>query len=131
MREYDKKAEELLLEMARKEEQYNKRLFLAMYIICFMSVIALVAIVMLAQYFINDIILKNSICIIAVICSLISMFFALKLEVEAGYYECKKCHNKFVPTYKEVLMSTHIGTTRHLRCPKCNQKSWCKKVLSK
>jgi DNA-directed RNA polymerase subunit RPC12/RpoP len=59
------------------------------------------------------------------------MFYGLKLEVDAGYYECKKCHHKFVPTYKEVLLSTHMGTTRHLKCPNCNEKSWCKKVMNK
>jgi DNA-directed RNA polymerase subunit RPC12/RpoP len=58
-------------------------------------------------------------------------FYALKLEVDAGYYECAKCHHRFKPTYKEVLIASHMSTTRHLRCPKCNKKSWAKKVISK
>jgi L-rhamnose mutarotase len=48
-----------------------------------------------------------------------------------GYYECKNCHHKFVPTYKEALFVMHTPTKRHLKCPKCNKKSWNKKVLSK
>jgi transcriptional regulator with XRE-family HTH domain len=130
-KDYDKKTEELLIEMTKKEEINNKRLFVAMYVIEIMSVVALISIIMLAQYFIVDTILKNVVCIIATICCLLVAFYGLKLEVEAGYYECKKCHHRFIPTYKEVFFSTHMGTTRYLKCPNCNKKNWCKKVLSK
>jgi transcriptional regulator with XRE-family HTH domain/DNA-directed RNA polymerase subunit RPC12/RpoP len=131
MKEYDKRAEELLLEMAKKEEINNKKLFVAMYVIVIMSVLALVNIVCLAQYFVVNAVLKNTICVIATIVALATMYYGLKLEVDAGYYECKKCHHKFVPTYKEALLATHMGTTRHLKCPNCNEKSWCKKVMNK
>jgi transcriptional regulator with XRE-family HTH domain/DNA-directed RNA polymerase subunit RPC12/RpoP len=131
MKDYDKKTEGLLIEMAKKEELNNKRLMRAMYVIVIMSVVALVSIVCLAQYFVVNTVFKNTICVIATIVALATMYYGLKLEVDAGYYECKKCHHKFVPTYKEVLWSTHMGTTRHLKCPNCNEKSWCKKVLSK
>jgi transcriptional regulator with XRE-family HTH domain/DNA-directed RNA polymerase subunit RPC12/RpoP len=131
MKDYDKKTEGLLIEMAKKEELNNKRLMRAMYVIVIMSVVALVSIVCLAQYFVVNTVFKNTICVIATIVALATMYYGLKLEVDAGYYECKKCHHKFVPTYKEVLWSTHIGTTRHLKCPNCNEKSWCKKVMNK
>lgn len=131
MNNYNEIAEKTLLEMAKKEEIQNKRLLMAMYVIVIMSVVSLVSIITLAQYFIIDIRLKNIVCIISTIFSLAVMFYAFKLEVDVGYYECKNCHHKFVPTYKEALFSTHISTTRHLKCPKCNKRSWCKKVLSK
>jgi transcriptional regulator with XRE-family HTH domain/DNA-directed RNA polymerase subunit RPC12/RpoP len=131
MKDYDKKTEGLLIEMAKKEELNNKRLMRAMYVIVIMSVVALVSIVCLAQYFVVNTVFKNTICVIATIVALVTMYYGLKLEVDAGYYECKKCHHKFVPTYKEVLLSTHMGTTRHLKCPNCNEKSWCKKVMNK
>ena len=69
--------------------------------------------------------------VVSTIILLIGGFFALRLEVEAGYYECKKCHHKHKASYKEILRAIHFGTTRYLRCPKCNEKSWSKKVLSK
>ena len=56
---------------------------------------------------------------------------SLKFEVDAGYYECKNCHHKFVPIYKEVMFSINMGTTRHLRCPECKKRSWAKKVMAK
>jgi len=62
---------------------------------------------------------------------LIPCFYALKLEVSVGAYKCKECGCEIVPTYKEVMMAMHRGFTRHLMCPKCNKRTWCKKVLKK
>lgn len=131
MENYDKKTEELLLEMARKEESNNKKLMTAMYVIVIFSVVFLVSILELAAYFVTDNTIKIIMCVGATLISLALMFYALKLEVDAGYYECKNCHHKFTATYGKAFMAPHMGTTRHLKCPKCNEKNWCKKVLSK
>lgn len=56
-------------------------------------------------------------------------FAMLKIEQIVGYYECEKCHHKYVPKYGSVLLAMHIGRTRHMTCPKCHKKSWQKKVL--
>ena len=66
-----------------------------------------------------------------VILFLIPCFYALKLEVSVGAYKCKKCGHEIVPTYSEALNAMHMGTTRYLKCPKCNERSWCKKVWKK
>ena len=55
----------------------------------------------------------------------------LKIEQSAGYYECAKCHFKYIPTYKSVFFAMHNGRTRYMKCPQCGKKSWNKKVLSK
>ena len=60
---------------------------------------------------------------------LIPCFFALKLEVSVGAYKCKNCGHEIVPTYSEALWALHRGFTRHLKCPKCNKRTWCKKVI--
>ena len=67
--------------------------------------------------------------LILAIIFLIAGFIALKFELDAGYYECKNCHHKFIPTYKEVMFAMHMSTTRYLKCPKCNKRSWAKKVF--
>ncbi len=54
---------------------------------------------------------------------------AVKLEVSVGAYKCKKCGNEFIPTYHDAIWAMHRGTTRYLKCPNCNKKSWCKKIL--
>ena len=58
--------------------------------------------------------------------------YAFKLEINAGYYECRKCHHRYAPdSYWKVMFSTHLDTTRYLKCPKCGKRSWAKKVMNK
>ncbi|MBO5889166.1 MAG: DNA-binding protein, partial [Clostridia bacterium] len=61
----------------------------------------------------------------------IGFFFAVKIEQVAGYYECAECGYRYVPTYKAVNLSMHMGRTRYMTCPKCGKKSWQKKKISK
>ncbi len=127
---YNEKAEQLLLDMTNKEIRNNKRMLIARHIVTMVSVISLVTVIILAYCFIDNDILKTEVCIGATIFYLLVILYGLKLEVDAGFYECKNCHHKFAPTYIKVFMVGHIGTTRYLKCPKCHKKSWCKKVLS-
>lgn len=38
---------------------------------------------------------------------------------------------QYVPKYSQVYFAMHSGTTRYMKCPKCNKKSWQIKTLSK
>lgn len=58
-------------------------------------------------------------------------FVLLKIEQIAGYYKCRECGHKYVPSYLKVFYAMHIGRTRYMKCPKCNKRSWQKKVISK
>lgn len=78
-------------------------------------------------YFKNDLYLDIAITI-ATVLMIIYAFASLYFETYFGFYECKNCQEKFVPTFKEVFLSSHIGHTRHLRCPKCNEKTWARKI---
>ena len=62
---------------------------------------------------------------------LVGLFFALRIEQTAGYYECAKCHHRYVPSYKSVLMAPHMGRTRRMKCPQCQKRSWQKKTVTK
>ena len=55
---------------------------------------------------------------------------SLKIEQVAGYYECKECDNKYVPTYKAINSSLYMRRKRYMKCPRCNKRSWNKKVIS-
>ena len=63
--------------------------------------------------------------IISVILVFIAIFFAAKIDYETGVYECRKCGHIFRPTFKAYILGMHTLTTRHLKCPECNEKSWC------
>ena len=54
---------------------------------------------------------------------------AVKLERDAGYYECPHCHTRYVPTLKAVVFAPHLGRSRKMKCPYCGNKGYHKKVL--
>ena len=131
MKDYNKKTEELLIEMAKQEEIKNKKLLTSMWTILIVSVVFYIGIILLAVNTLEEGTLLGVIICISTIVLLIAAFIALKFEVDAGYYECKNCHHKYVPTYMQVLLAPHISTTRYLKCPECNKRSYSKKVMTK
>ena len=64
---------------------------------------------------------------VSVVLVLIAIFYAAKVDYETGVYECGKCGHKFKPTFKAYILGMHTLTTRHLKCPKCEEKSWCRR----
>lgn len=131
MENYNEKAESLLIQMADQEVKKNKSLILAMWTIITTCLISMLSILLFIINTIPKGTVQDIASIITVVLVLIPMFIALRLEVNAGYYECKKCHHRFVPSYNEALFAMHMVTTRHLKCPECGTRSWCKKVMSK
>ena len=131
MENSNEKNEQLLLDMAKELETKNKTIWSSMWAIMIVSITVLIAGIFIAAFLIPkgiwQLVTILGICIVF----LIPCFYALKLEVSVGAYKCKNCGHEIVPTYKEVLMAKHRGFTRHLMCPKCNKRTWCKKILKK
>ena len=128
---YNEKAEKALLEMVKKEELQNKKLMMYENVIGFGSTISFLIQVFVAVFFVKNTTAQILLFILAFAFLIVGVSFALKIEAETGYYECQKCHNKYVPKYSSVYFAMHLGTTRYMKCPKCNKKSWQKKVMSK
>ena len=61
----------------------------------------------------------------------VAIFYAAKVDYETGVYECRKCRYTFKPTFKAYILGVHTLTTRHLRCPECDEKSWCRRKMDK
>ena len=131
MENNNKKNEELLLEMAQELEKKNKTIWTTMWVIMIVSIIALLTAITVAALFIPEGPWQLVVILSAVVVFLIPCFYALKLEVSVGAYKCKNCGHEFTPTYKQALNAMHMGTTRYLKCPSCNQRTWCKKVLKR
>ena len=127
----NEKQEQLLLDMAKEVEQKNKIIWTSMWVIMGVSMTALLAGVFISAFLIPEGVLQLVTILGICILFLIPCFYALKLEVSVGAYKCKNCGHEIVPTYSEALWAMHRGTTRYLKCPKCNKKTWCKKVLKK
>ena len=123
--------DKLLLDMAKELEFKNKTIWTCMWVIMGVSVVALLAGIFLTAFFIPEGVWQLVAIISLCVVFLVPCFYALKLEVSIGAYKCKNCGYEIVPTYSQALWAMHRGTTRYLKCPKCNKRSWCKKVLKK
>lgn len=131
MENNQEKNEQLLLEMAKELEKKNKTIWSSMWALMIVSITALLAGVLAAALCIPEGPWQLVVIVAVVVLFLIPCFFALKLEVSVGAYKCKNCGYEIVPTYREALNAMHMGTTRYLNCPKCNRRSWCKKVMKR
>lgn len=131
MENYNKELEKNLLDAIKQKEQADKRLLtleifigaLCCAVLLGMDIIA--ALLPIAEW------LRVVLIFVGLIPLLVALPFMLRIEQLAGYYECAKCGHRYIPTFKSVFMAPHMGRTRHMRCPKCNKKSWQKKVLTK
>ena len=131
MDNYNKELENKLLEITKQKEQADKRLLsLEIFIAVFVTVV-FVALVFVASFVQMPDWLRIVLIVVGLVPFAIGIGYAIKIEQTAGYYECAKCRYRYVPTFGSVFWAMHVKRTRYMRCPKCHEKSWQKKVLSK
>ena len=131
MDNYNKELENNLLEMVKQKEQADKRLLTAEVFIGITATVILFTLVFIAAFVPMELWLRISLMVLGFALFLAGCFYAVRIEQVAGYYECRHCKHRYVPTYKAVNLAAHMGRTRYMRCPKCDKKSWQKKVLTK
>lgn len=125
----DEKTKKALLAIAKAKEQSDKKLLDLEVIIGIAMLIMFIPSVILLSYASMENWIRGALIVILTAFVVAVAFVLVKIEQVAGYYECQKCHHKYVPTYWTTNLAPHIGRTRHMRCPKCGEKSWQKKVL--
>ena len=130
MNNYNERVEKNLLEMVKQKEENDKRMLRMEILMGILSILPLLISTIIVIAIPMEEWLETVIILTSMIPILIATPFALKIEQTAGYYECQKCHNKYVPEYVSVFGAMHIGRTRYMKCPKCNKRSWQKKVAS-
>ena len=131
MKNYNENVEKNLLEMIKQKEEADKRLLSMEVIVGIVLVIVMLGLTAIALIVEMPEWSRIAIILTGIFPILAFSFVAIKIEQKAGYYECQKCHHKYVPTYSSVFLAMHNGRTRYMRCPKSNKKSWQKKVISK
>ena len=131
MDNYNKELENNLLEMVKQKEQADKRLLSVEVCIGITATVVLFALIFIAAFVQMSNGLRITLIVFGFVLFLAGCFYALRMEQVAGYYTCKKCGHRYVPTYRAVAIAPHMGRTRYMHCPQCGKKSWQKKVLSK
>ena len=131
MEKYNKQVELNLIEMVKQKEASDKRLLNMEIVLGVSGTILFLAAILCAAFLDLQIWARIVIIVSAFILFLLMCFFLIRIEQVTGYYECKHCHHRYVPTYMQANMAMHFGRTRYMKCPNCGKKSWQKKVLSK
>ncbi len=131
MENYNKKNERLLIELAKQKEEADKRLLGIEILIGALCLTVFIALTIFASYVAMEEGLRVALILIGLAPLLIATPFMLKIEQSAGYYECKECKHRYIPKYSTVFGAMHMGRTRYVKCPKCGERTWQKKVISK
>lgn len=128
---YNKEIENKLIEMVKEKEESDRGLLRLEWVIGILSMVVLLLPIIIASYIPMEEWQRTIIIFAGFIPAIIGFVFAMKIEQIAGYYECKECGHRYVPTFKAVNLAPHMGRTRKMKCPACGKKSWQKKVISK
>lgn len=135
METYNNQAEENLIQMIKEKEESDKRLLNLEIVLGIIGTLFLLVMLFTGifgyQYLglpLWAMILMMSVGFVVFI---VAILFCVLIEQKAGYYECKECHQTFVPTYSQVLFAPHINRTRYMKCPHCGKRAYQKKVISK
>ena len=128
---YNEKLEKQLLEVIKQKEEADKRLLGLEWFVIIISVLVLVVPIIIAGYVEMPVWQRILLVVSGVIPCAVGFAYCMKIEQHAGYYECKCCGHRYVPTAKAIWSSMHMGRTRYMKCPECHKKSWQKKVVSK
>ncbi len=131
MENYKEKCEQALLEMVKEKEESDRRLLVIEIVLGIIAILPLIAAVIIATVVPMEEWQSGLLVGLSLLPLLFATPFAIKIEQKAGYYECAKCKHRHIPRYINVFGAMHIGRTRYMKCPKCEKRSWQKKVISK
>ena len=115
MEKFNETTEKNLLEMARQKEEADKRLLNIEIVLMvtaglFLLAMLLTAIFVIKQSWISFVLIGSGF-----LTFVIASLFALRIEQVAGYCECGKCGNRYVPTYLNVNKAMHMGRKRYMK----------------
>ena len=120
------------IELAKQDELKNKRLITDMWVLTTTAFVFYIALIIISSILLGEGSVLAAIVCISTAILLIVCFYGFKLEVDAGYFECRHCHHVFEEkNYFKLLMAPHMGTSRYQKCPKCGKRTFAKKVMTK
>ena len=127
--EYKQEAENNLVLLNEQKIKTSKFIFTLEIVLGLISTIAFLALLFTALLAPLPVYATALLIVIGALIFFVCIHFCIIIEKDVGFYECKYCHHKHIPTLKQTYYAMHLGRTRYLKCPKCNKNSWQKKVL--
>lgn len=127
---YYKKAEENIMDLLKEKAEAKKKIIIGV-VICLITLLAGITLILISGLIEMEIWLRALLIVIAVVTVIVGIGLACVLDKDAGVYECPHCGKRFVPTMGAYILGAHTLTTRHLKCPECGKRSYCRKRLTK
>ena len=130
--DYQKFAEENMVNMIKEREANQKRFALTV-VTGIISIVSFLTLLCVVAAYTDVITLPVKVIIITIACCIfgVGIFIAMEGERKIGYFKCNKCGKAFVPDFLAYSMGMHFITKRYLKCPHCEKRSWCIKIMSK
>lgn len=123
--DYQKQAEENLMELMQQNEENRKNLILSL--VCgSVTVVAVCALVALAASLPLPAAARAALVLLAAVTAVMGVGASCALDVKAGYYECPHCKAQFVPSMADYVKGVHTLTRRRLTCPECGKTALCR-----
>ena len=131
MERNEKMTERNSAELKRMEKETNRRLLSLEVVIGWISAVSFAALLFAASY--AQIETWTRILLICIGAAILAFgaYQCLRIEHDAGYYECRNCGKRYVPEMKSIVLAMHIGRSRRLKCPYCGKTNYHKKTLTK
>lgn len=127
---YQRRAEENMVRLIKEKEDAKKKIIIAV-IVMVITLVSSISLIMLAGILDMDDWLRVSLICLGFVIIGLGVGVCCVLDRDAGYFECKNCGERFVPTMTAYIFGMHGTTWRRLKCPRCHKTTNCKKVLSK
>ena len=130
--DYQKKAENNMVEMIREREA-NKKQFTLTLLLGGVSLAAFLTLLIVVCVYTDVITLTVKLILLAIACVIFTVGVTAVMEGQRriGYYQCEKCGETFVPGFRTHLLGFNMVSRRFMKCPCCQKRAWCRKVMEK
>ena len=130
--DYQKKAENNMVEMIREREA-NKKQFTLTLLLGGVSLAAFLTLLIVVCVYTDVIPLTVKLILLAIACVIFTVGVTAVMEGQRkiGYYQCEKCGETFVPGFRTHLLGFNMVSRRFMKCPCCQKRAWCRKLMEK
>lgn len=131
MENYTKKMEQQLLEVIAQKEASDKQVLRLGVVMLVLSSILYLVFILIPHILAPE---YKWLTLISFFLALLTLSFDLlfmRLDQRVGYFQCKHCSHIYTPTYFSIVWAWGGLRKKHMRCPKCQKKSWHKRVYTK
>ena len=130
--DYQKKAENKMVEMIREREA-NKKQFTLTLLLGGVSLAAFLTLLIVVCVYTDVIPLTVKLILLAIACVIFTVGVTAVMEGQRkiGYYQCEKCGETFVPGFRTHVLGFNMVSRRFMKCPCCQKRAWCRKVMEK